>query len=57
MPSRFSNGGRIRQGATALVAGCLGMGVLAYGLVSKGISSYVVLYLSAALACTVGAFL
>ncbi|WP_370458900.1 PTS system mannose/fructose/sorbose family transporter subunit IID [Aggregicoccus sp. 17bor-14] len=43
--------------APLLAGGCLGMGVLAYLLVSRRVPSYVVLYLAAALACAAGAFL
>jgi mannose PTS system EIID component len=43
--------------APLLAAGCLGMGVLAYLLVSRRVPSYAVLYLAAALACAAGAFL
>ena len=45
------------RGRPWLAAGCLGMGVLAYLLVSRRVPSYVVLYLAAALACAAGAFL
>ena len=40
-----------------LAAGCLAVGGLSYGLVSKGVPNYAVLYLAAALACVAGVFL
>jgi PTS system mannose-specific IID component len=43
--------------APLLAAGCLGLGVLSYGLVARNVPNYVVLYLAAGLACVAGAFL
>lgn len=42
---------------TALAAGCLGMGVVAYFLVGRKLSGYALLYLSAGLAVLAGALL
>jgi PTS system mannose-specific IID component len=43
--------------APLLAVGCLGLGVVSYGLVARNVPNYVVLYLAAGLACAAGAFL